>query len=136
MIFIHRNIQLPCSLVMKYDYEPLHKWTFSYHKIDQLIAPSKKRILNIRPTNELKSLITKQTPAKVGKLAITNKVGIVVNKNLFRYPLESRHHLVTKKQSLRDSTKIGQRSQISFVWPITTSQKITDKADDLKAVVL
>ena len=136
MIFIHRNIQLPYSLPMNYNYKPQHKWTFSYHKIGQYIAPSPKRILNIRPTNELKSLITKQTPAKVGKLAITNKVGIVVNKNPFRYPLESRHHLVTKKQSLRDSTKIGQRSQISFVWPITTSQKITDKADDLKAVVL
>ncbi len=115
MIFIHRNIQLPCSLVMKYDYKPLHKWTFSYHKIDQLIAPSKKRILNIRPTNELKSLITKQTPAKVGKLAITNKVGICVKKNPFRYPLESRHHIVAKKQSFHDSTKIGQRNQTSFV---------------------
>jgi hypothetical protein len=60
----------------------------------------------------------------------------VVKKNPFRYPLESRHYLVTKKQSFRDSTKIGQRNQISFVWPITTSQKIIDEADDLKAVAL
>ena len=68
MIFIHRDIQLPCSLAMNYNYKPQHKWTFSYHKIGQLIAPSKKRILNIKPTYDLKSLITKQLTAKVRKL--------------------------------------------------------------------
>lgn len=122
MIFIHRNIQLPCSLVMKYDYKPLHKWTFSYHKIDQLIAPSKKRILNIRPTNELKSLITKQTPAKVGKLAITNTVWIRVEALI--------HASVLKPSScslknIPSFTKRKSDRETSFYLTIT-SQRIID----------
>ena len=122
MIFIHRNIQLPCSLVMKYDYKPLHKWTFSYHKIGQLIALSPKTILNIKPTNELKSLITKQQTAKVGKLAITNKVWIRVEALI--------HASVLKPSScslknIPSFTKRKSDRETSFYLTIT-SQRIID----------